>query len=208
MSLEDSNEKKEENKEIKVILLGESGVGKTNLINVAMNQKFEADSKSNLVNSFSRGVFNYEGNDYLYTLWDTAGQEKFRALNNLFIKGANIVIIVFAIDNRESFKEISYWINKTREILGKEEYVIALAANKSDLFYEKDSIPDEEIDNAAKEYNMRIRRTSAYSDAKGFKQYLNELLTSYLKKAKPKTKESHLKIIKEDKSTVKKKKYC
>jgi len=203
--------KEEDSPEIKVILLGESGVGKTNLINVAMGQKFDPDSKLSVVNSYSRGVIEIEGKKHHYALWDTAGQEKFRSISKIFIKGAHIVIIVFSIDNRESFQQIDYWINSAKEVLESEEYIMALAANKSDLLDQSNIISDEEIDKKAKELKMKAKRTSALVDAKGFKNYLNHLLKCYIRKVNPNFSKD-TKSVKIDKTghknRAKKKKCC
>ena len=166
-------------KGIKIILLGETGVGKTNLINVASGGEFDPDNNSSISSSFTQNVFDYNNKRYIFSLWDTAGQERFRSLNQIFIKGSKIIMIVFAIDNQNSFDQINYWVEYVKDILGKDNYILALVANKSDLF-EEQVISDEDIINKAKEFNIKFVITSACSDAAGFKQFIHELILDYI----------------------------
>ena len=98
-----------DDKPIKVILLGESGVGKTNLIRVAAGKQFELKTESTLANSYCESQTVVNNKTYIYFLWDTAGQEQFRSMNQLFIKDSKIIIIVFAINFKKSFILIDYW---------------------------------------------------------------------------------------------------
>ena len=113
-------------KGIKIILLGESGVGKTNLINVATGEDFEQNSMSSSSGAYKEGVFiSSDKKRYEYNLWDTAGQEAYRSLNKIFIKNAKIVIFVYAIDSESSFKELKYWIDLAKGELG-DEFIMEL----------------------------------------------------------------------------------
>ena len=168
-----------DSKGIKSILLGESGVGKTNLIRVAMGEQFVDEKLSTMTSSFYENEVEYNNKKYLYCLWDTAGQERFRALNKIFMKNAKIVLIVFAINAENSFKEVDFWVNYTKEILGDDKYVMALVANKSDL-YEEQEISDDKIIEKANSFNIKYKITSAIMDAQGFRQFLQELLIDYI----------------------------
>lgn len=170
---------------IKVVLLGEAGVGKTNLIRVAMGKSFETNMNSTIASSFYEAQINYNEKSYQYFLWDTAGQEIYRCVNKIFIKDSKLVIIVFAIDNRESFTNVDFWINYVKEILVEDTYILALVGNKGDL-YDNQEIPDEEMDKKAKSFGIKFKITSAATDAQGFKTFLNELLQEYIVKYKPK----------------------
>ena len=123
---------------IKVILLGESGVGKTNLIRRTMGLNFDKNSDSNFSSSYSENDIIVQDIKYAYQIWDTAGQEKFRALNKLFIKDSKLIIIVFSIDNKISFDQIDFWLNFVKEILGNQGYILGLVGNKSDLYEEQE----------------------------------------------------------------------
>ena len=174
----------EDDKIIKIILLGESGVGKTNLIQVALDQPFQKEKISTLISSYYESEIIIQNKKYVYTLWDTAGQEVYRSLNKSFIKDSKIVILVFAINNRKSFEEIDYWMNSVKESLEENKYIMALVANKSDLFDEQE-IPDEEIMKKGKELNIKTKITSAAEDSVGFKMFLEELLKDFVKSGIP-----------------------
>ena len=185
-------------KGIKIILLGESGVGKTNLINVACGRNFDPDTNSSVVSSFSESFFEHENKKYIFNLWDTAGQERYRSLNKIFIKGSKIIMIVFAIDNQISFEQVDYWIKYTIKVLSGEKYILALVANKSDLF-EEQVISDEDIGKKAKEYSIKYIITSACCDAAGFKSFINELILDYIKIVGPEAeKELYFKLEKKE----------
>ena len=165
---------------IKAILLGEMGVGKTNLIRRAMGLEFDKISNSNFGGSYSENDIVVNGVKYSYKLWDTAGQEKFRSLNKLFIKDSKIIIIVFAINDYKSFTQIDFWLNYVKEILGNSGYILGLVGNKSDL-YDSQEIEDKTINEKVKELGIKYKLTSAAMNSE-FKIFLNELLTDYIKK--------------------------
>ena len=165
---------------IKIILLGESGVGKTNLINTITGKNFDPNSRSSLTSSYSKGSIIIDNKEHTFILWDTAGQENYRSLNKIFIKNSKIVIFVFSVENYESFKELDYWIETVQNELEGGEYIPAIAGNKYDLI-DKQVIEDEEVGNYAKKHNMKYRFTSALSDPAGFKSFVDELINDYIK---------------------------
>ena len=170
-----------EEKRIKIVLIGESGVGKTNLISVAMGNPFQKDIEPTISSSYYEGNIIVNNKQYNYSLWDPAGQEAYRSLNKMFINGSKIILVVFAINNRESFKEVDFWVNYAKETLGQKKYVMALVGNKSDL-YEEQQVPDEEIMKKGEEINAKVKITSAAEDAVGFRQFLDQLLKEYITK--------------------------
>ena len=170
-----------ESERIKIVLIGESGVGKTNLIQVAMGKPFQRDTESTISSSYFEGDIIINNKQYFYSLWDTAGQEAYRSLNKMFINGSKIVLVVFAINNKTSFEEVDFWVNYAKETLGKQKYVLALVGNKSDLI-EEQKISDEEIEKKSKEINAVLKITSAAEDSVGFKQFLDRLLKQYVTK--------------------------
>ena len=169
---------------IKVVLLGESGVGKTNLIRVSMGKPFDKNENSTISSSYYENDIKVKDKKYLYCLWDTAGQEFYRSLNKIFIKESKIIIIVFAINSKESFEQIDFWLNYTKDILGSDNYIFGLVGNKSDL-YEEQSVSDQEIQKKAQELQIKYKITSAATDSVGFKEFLDELLTEYINKYSP-----------------------
>ena len=175
--------------EIKIILLGEAGVGKTNLISVATGGTFSYGTMSSSSGSYQEGTYIASNNKkYDYHLWDTAGQEAYRSLNKIFIQNSKVIICVYAIDNEHSFKELDFWIDLVRGELGEKGYVLGIAANKNDL-YEDQVVKDEDGKNYAKSKGYKFKATSALSDPTGFKSFLEELLVDYIKTIDPTCKD-------------------
>ena len=169
-------------KEIKVILLGDTGVGKTSIINRYINNKFDPDNDSTLSSSFStKEVIK---NDVLYrlNLWDTIGQEKYNAITNILIKGSNIVILVYSVDSLSSFENIDFWYNNIKDILQEDKYILAIVGNKSDLINEDESlVSEEEARNFAKGKNAYFKLISAKEDQDGINSLLDILLEELLR---------------------------
>ena len=169
-----------EEPKIKIVLVGESGVGKTNLIRVINDEPFEKSANSTVSSSYYEKEIIINNKRYCYSLWDTVGQEVYRSLNQMYLKDAKIVLVVFALNNKISYQETNFWINSTKEALEEGKYIMALVANKSDLFNEQE-VTDEEVKKRADELNIDFVLTSAAEDAVGFRQFLEELIKKFIK---------------------------
>jgi len=108
----------------KVVLLGESGVGKTCIINRFINDKFDDNEKSTAISTFTSKTLIYDeflGKSVKFEVWDTAGQERYRALNKIFYKDAGAAILVYDVTKEKSFEEIKdYWYNQIKETSKKD----------------------------------------------------------------------------------------
>ena len=167
--------------DIKIILLGETGVGKTNLINAICDLEFQTNPGSTSGSYCMENEYKYKNNSYIYSIWDTAGQERYRSVNKFIIRGSKIILIVYSIDNKKSFNEVNFWINYVKENVGDDKYIMALVANKSDLDeYEK--VKYEEGLEVAKKYDIEFLTTSALSQRKIFKEFVNKLIEIYIEK--------------------------
>ena len=198
------------NENIKIILLGESGVGKTNLINVFFGLGFKEFIPSNISTNCFDGTFNYNNQDYNYSIWDTAGQELYKSINKMFVRDAKIILIVYSIIDRESFEEVKFWMDFLKENQGDEKYIIALIANKCDL-YEKQIVSDDEGEKLSYELGIDFLTTSALSRGQSFKDFVNKLITRYIETIlKKEDKEKNIKINEpnKDKKIKVKKKFC
>ncbi len=202
-----SNDDASDQEDIKVILLGEPGTGKTCLINVAVGEKFQELTESTPNSTFVSKTIVKGDQEYVIDIWDTAGQEKFRALTKIFIKNTKIVIFVYAINNRKSFEELKkYWINMTKDILG-EEAIYGIVGNKSDL-YLSEEVKDSDAAEYANSLGMKFRTVSAKNEPTGFVSYIEELLDDYLKINPDQGRTSSLYIRKKNHQDNKKKICC
>jgi small GTP-binding protein len=110
-------------KTCKVVLLGESGVGKTCIIARFINNTFEDNIMSTTGASYAGKTMTFDefnGKSIKFEIWDTAGQEKYRALTKIFYKDAGVAILVYVITRKDSFDEIkNYWHNQIKEFAPK-----------------------------------------------------------------------------------------
>ena len=143
----------EEENNFKIVLVGESGVGKTSIISQFVDQIFEEGLQTSTGGSFSSKTLTFNnGKTIKLEIWDTAGQERYRALTKIFYTNALAAVLVYDITNKRSFEEIkTFWIKQLREF-GPENIIVAVAANKSDLL-DMEQVNEEEARNFAKENN-------------------------------------------------------
>ena len=108
----------------KVILLGESGVGKIGIIARFINKSFEENLMSTTGASYAGKTMTFDeygGKSIKFEIWDTAGQERYRSLIEIFYKNANAAILVYDVTKKETFEEIQkYWIKEIRELAPKD----------------------------------------------------------------------------------------
>ena len=166
---------------IKIILLGESGVGKTSIINVFQMDNFNENIVSTICCNFINKSIEIENKEYALEIWDTAGQEKFRSLNQLFIKDSKIIILVYDISNKSKFLELSYWYDFINERLNNKHIVLGLVGNKADL-YEIEEVSEQEGRKYASEINAYFSLLSAKTSKKGIDNFFKEMVTMYLNK--------------------------
>ena len=128
----------------KVVLVGESGVGKTSIITQFIDQTFQEDQQSTTGGTFStKSVVCDNGKVLKFEIWDTAGQERYRALTKMFYKDANAAVLVYDITRKDSFEEMqNYWANQIKDC-SPPGIILAIAANKSDLI--DNEAVDEEV---------------------------------------------------------------
>lgn len=163
--------------EIKVILLGDSGVGKTNIISRYSKDEFkDAQTSTNGSNYIMKNI-EINGKKYLANIWDTAGQEKYRAITKMFLQDTHILILCYSIIDHKSFESLEFWYNLATDILGK-NIIIGVAGNKSDL-YEEEKVTDEEAKEYAYNNNIHCFITSARNNV-GINNMFEELGNLYL----------------------------
>ena len=175
------SDKKFERVEVKVILLGESGVGKTSIINRYMNNEFSKNEESTIGSTFVSKELIRGNVKYKLNIWDTTGQEKYHAITNLFIKGAGVVILVYSIDSLSSFKGLNYWYDSIKENLEGSDYILAIIGSKSDLIKDDEEVVSEdEARKFAQERNAIFKLVSS----KILKELINYLTQFWMNRLK------------------------
>ena len=164
--------------EIKVIVVGESGVGKSNIIIRYNGGQFDSHSLPNNSSCFIVNYFKFGKKIYRINVWDTAGQEKYHSLTKIFIKGSHIALLVYAINDYNSFEKLDFWYNTVKEVC--KSIIISVIGNKIDLFDEEKV--DQKLAKAkAKEYNANFGLTSALNDDTGIDEIIENLVKDYIK---------------------------
>ena len=149
----------QEDYKIKIIVVGDSGVGKTNLINRFASDKFDTNSKATIGVEFVYKTLKINKEVIKVEVWDTAGQERYRAITSSYYKGAKGAIIVYDITNEDSFNNVESWMNEVTK-KGKKDMQFLLIGNKKDLINDRKVTEQKGIDKA-KELNMNLFEASA-----------------------------------------------
>ena len=165
--------------EIKLIVIGDSSVGKTNLIVRYNGGEFDSNSQSTNTASFISKELEFGEKVYRINVWDTAGQEKYHSLAKIFMKGANIALLVYAINDKISFDNLDFWYEKVKEVSG--DIIIGIAGNKIDLF-EEEKISEDEAREKANKYNAKIKFTSALNEETGVDEIIEDLVKEFINK--------------------------
>ena len=146
---------------LKIVLIGESGVGKTSIISQFIDHVFQDDQQSTIGCTFSTKTIECNNGKILkFEIWDTAGQERYRSVTKMFYKDAAAVILVYDISSLYSYEQLQkYWIPQVLENSPKNS-ILAMMANKSDLI-EKEQVDEGEARAYAKKINAIFALTSA-----------------------------------------------
>ena len=166
----------EEELEYKAILLGNSGVGKTNLINTSNGEEFNSNQPSTVATSYVKKTLKINGQKFVVNLWDTCGQEKYSSLSKIFLRGSKIVILVYDITDKHSFEKLDDWIQMAKET--EINCIYGIIGNKCDLFLEE-QVSEEEARNFAKSKGYKFRLASAKSDPNSLNEFLEVLVQDY-----------------------------
>ena len=145
----------------KVVLVGDSGVGKTCIIQRYVNNDYNENTESTSTSTYSYKTLDFKqyNKSISFDIWDTAGQELYRALAKNFYLNASIGILVYDIRRKESFESIKdYWYEQVKTS-GEENMVFGVVGNKCDLFQEE-KVTEEEGKKFAKEIGAVFQLTS------------------------------------------------
>ncbi|KAJ7987688.1 hypothetical protein DPEC_G00329070 [Dallia pectoralis] len=146
----------------KVMLVGDSGVGKTCLLVRFKDRAFLAGSFISTVGiDFRNKVLNIDALKVKLQIWDTAGQERFRSVTHAYYRDAHALLLLYDVTNKTSFDNIKAWLTEIHEYT-QQDVVIMLLGNKADVTHER-VVKREEGENLAKEFGVPFMETSAKS---------------------------------------------
>lgn len=145
--------------EFKIVLLGQTGVGKTCIVNYFVSGKFEDSVAPTLGASYASKTMMENNHTVSLQIWDTAGQERFKILAPMYFRDSHAAILVYSITSRLSFEEIDYWSQCLREKTDGNIQLL-LVANKVDLNQER-QVSEEEGITKAEELGAFFIETSA-----------------------------------------------
>ena len=96
----------------KIVIIGDSGVGKSNLLSRFVDDTFSMDSKPTIGVEFATKTLSIDSKSIKNQIWDTAGQERFRTITGAYYKGAHAIIVVYDITRKETFEDIdAFWLS-------------------------------------------------------------------------------------------------
>ncbi|CEP62936.1 Rab family GTPase LALA0_S06e07316g [Lachancea lanzarotensis] len=159
----------------KIVLIGDSGVGKSNLLSRFTTNEFNMESKSTIGVEFATRTIEVEGRKIKAQIWDTAGQERYRAITSAYYRGAVGALIVYDISKSGSYENCNHWLTELREN-ADENVAVGLIGNKSDLAHLR-AVPTDEAKNFAQENQLLFTETSALN-SENVDQAFRELITA------------------------------
>ena len=197
----------ENSEELKAILIGDSGVGKTNLINTSVGIQFIEYGNPTISGSFVSKNIEVNDKKFVVNIWDTAGQEAYKGVTKLFFKGSQIVILVYDIVSPNSLQSLREWAKISEEII-ECDHIYGVVGNKNDLYLNA-KVNEDEVKEFAESLKTNYKLVSAKTDPQSFVDYLTELVQRFKKIGGNDTEEKKKDTIKlNDKSNNKKKSGC
>lgn len=157
----------------KVVLVGDSGVGKTNLLSRFTRNKFNAESKTTIGVEFATRNVQIRGKTVRAQIWDTAGQERYRAITSVYYRGAVGALVLYDITKPATFENLDKWISELKEHADP-CVCIMIVGNKTDLRSQR-VVSTEEGRLLAEKYRYSFIETSAL-DASNVGEAFNNLL--------------------------------
>ena len=149
--------KTEYDKSIKVILLGDSNVGKSSIIDRLKSNTFKASPSTTITLEHHNLIIKINSFILRMQIWDTAGQEKFDAIASTYYKSTDVVLFVYSIDSMNSFERINEWAKQVDDNIAKDEQQIRiLIGNKTDLEDER-KVSFQEGKNLSKEIKLTCK---------------------------------------------------
>jgi len=173
---------------LKIVLIGDCNVGKTNLISRFTRNEFNSQSQSTIGVEFSTKSLSFDGHVVKSQVWDTAGQERYRSITNAYYRGAVGALVVYDITKKQSFESVERWVREVKDHT-EDKIQIMIVGNKLDLALNR-QVQVDEARRYAMENGFHYIETSAYTSKnveEAFKQLIQGI---YSKLPKPTAKKS------------------
>ena len=173
-----NNSTKEESRDIyiyKVILLGDTKVGKTSFLLRFCDDSFVPNAITTIGIDNKTKFLLHNNKKVKLEIWDTAGQERFRSITKNCFKGADGIILMFDFENKQSFLNIKTWISSIKEALDLKNVGLVLIGNKSDIPDEMRSVTKENIDKIVTTYKLKYFSASAKNNVNVNEAFVNLL---------------------------------
>ncbi|WVZ05273.1 hypothetical protein V8G54_018619 [Vigna mungo] len=168
----------------KIVLIGDSGVGKSNILSRFTRNEFCLESKSTIGVEFATRTLQVEGKTVKAQIWDTAGQERYRAITSAYYRGAVGALLVYDITKRQTFENVQRWLRELRDHADS-NIVIMMAGNKSDLNHLR-AVSTDDAQGLAEREGLSFLETSAleaFNVEKAFQTILFDIYQIMSKKA-------------------------
>ena len=165
----------------KLIIIGDSNVGKTNIMSQYIKKEFNINSKSTVGVEFGNKLIKLDNKTIKAQIWDTAGQERYKSITNAYYKGAKGAFIVYDITSKITFESVDKWIQDLN-LYGDKNIIIVLIGNKSDL-EDKREVKREDGEEKAKSFGLGFIETSACTGDnidKAFEIMLKEVCNKHI----------------------------
>lgn len=147
------------------MLIGDSGVGKSNLLSRFTRNEFNLDSKSTIGVEFATRSIQVDTKTIKAQIWDTAGQERYRAITSAYYRGAVGALLVYDISKRQTYDNVTRWLKELRDHADS-NIVIMLVGNKSDLRHLRAVPTDEAKQFASKGFDAQPNTNYVIDDAR------------------------------------------
>lgn len=164
----------------KVVIVGDSGVGKTNILLRYLKNEFNEESKATVGVEFGTKKMKIDNSNIKVQIWDTAGQERYRSITSAYYRGAHGALVVYDITSKKTFDSVEKWVNDLKTN-GEPKMVIMVIGNKADKEEERVIT---KVDGEAKSQrnNVAFLETSALTAEnieQAFEEVIQKLYTTY-----------------------------
>ena len=177
-------QEKQKEFEVKIVLLGNINVGKTSIASRYCKNSFNEHHINTIGGAYQQQkVVLNNGAIVKLHIWDTSGQERFRAMTNLYYRDAQVAILTYDITNEGSFNSIEFWINELKFKVENENMLLFLAGNKCDVSDEERKVPKSKGKKFAEDNNMFFYETSAKTGA-GVKELFGDVASKVYEQLK------------------------